>query len=198
MAVQRAHRARRVVVVRGLEISRFSSRSRRMKTMSSLVLAARSMPSAISRNRSRCSLAGALGAQPGRAAAPARGAPPAPATACAGRLGDEDALARQDRHEALAREPLQRLADGRAADLQARRQRVLGRNSPGLSRSVTICSSSAVGLLRQRLGARPPRLRALRAERACRTGWPVIAPRQICLRLATMAANFSYSSSLTV
>ena len=60
-------------------------------------------------------------------------------------LRHHHAAARQDRHQALAREPLQRLADRRAPDAAgARRASARTPRSPGASWSVTISSSISV------------------------------------------------------
>ena len=68
-------------------------------------------------------------------------------------LGDDDAAARKDRDQSLAREALQRLADRRAADAEARRQLVSEIALPGASFSVTIISSISAYARSVRLGA---------------------------------------------
>jgi len=111
------------------------------------------MPSAISRNRARCSSL-ARWAPRRRAAAPARAHLEDEQLLARVGLGHEDALARQDRHQSLAGEPLQRLADGRAADLQAGRQRVFGEELAGLQpQRDDLLLQLPVGLLRQGLRA---------------------------------------------
>ena len=103
-----------------------------MKAMSSLVLAARSMPRAISSNCARCSLLGALGA--GAAQQALDLAPHLEHQELTARIdiGDENALARQDGDQPLARQPLQGFADRRAADLKAADSILLGENVAGL------------------------------------------------------------------
>src|SRR5262249_45082875 len=70
-------------------------------------------------------------------------------------VGDENALARQDGDQPFAREPLQRLADRRAADLEACRQHLLGQDIARLEpKRDNLLLDQAVGLLRQALRAR--------------------------------------------
>ena len=83
------------------------------------------------------------------------------------------------------------------------RQRVLGEELAGLeAQRDDLLLELPVGLLRQGLGARglarPDGARRLALLDGCARHGSLGAQGHTCLRLRTMAANFSYSSSLTV
>ena len=112
-------------------------------------------------------------------------------------IGDENALARQDSDQTLAGKPLQRFANGRAADLERRRKHLLRQKLARLQ-------AQRDDLLPQAPVGRSVKVSALTVARCTElrerfaAACLARAPRQICFRFATNAANFSYSASFTV
>src|SRR6185312_14293318 len=109
------------------------------------------------------------------------------------------AFARENGHEPLARQPLQRLADRRAADLQTGRQHLLGQDFAWTKpQRDDLLLDQPVGPFGERIGHAPPaRPRAGAAASASNRRCCGGARHQICLLFATMDANFSYSASFT-